>query len=338
MSELLDVLDRTRSPYVEGGRFSLVGDLYQALYARNLQARGRLDLHTKTLELRAASTTTLAQGVVPPSWMTEQFMSIKHARRALADTVVSVPVDSANPMLIGSQNAGAVVEPQTAENDEPAEGDFEADAVPVVPRTLSGKVRISRQLLDGASPAIDSLIYADCEGALGETIETLVVGAVIGAAKVVTVPAPGAGATLVDSLVTASVAVRNERRLAPTVVACSHTDWGRLAAAKDDAGRPLITTGRWTWPAGSFGVGDAITFGHVDGEAAGMAIVSSGGMPTGRLFVFHPSDVLLFESNARRLRFDDTDGAPATVVLASWSYGQAVVGRFGPSVAEVLTQ
>jgi hypothetical protein len=54
------------------------------------------------------------------------------------------------------------------------------------------------------------------------------------------------------------------------------------------------------------------------------------------MFVFNAIDVLLFESAQQRFRFDETEG-PQVVQLAAWSYAASVVGRFGPSVAEVQT-
>ena len=300
-----------------------------------MEARSRLGRHESQLQLRAAADAQTGAGVVPPQWLADQFAAVAHGRRPLADTVANVATANANAVLVGRQTAGAVIDIQAGENTPPADGDLVADMLTVVPSTLAGKVDVSRQLLDGSSPGVDGLVYTDSEAAYGARVERMLVATLTAAPKVTTVAPPAAPDTIVDSIVEASLAVRKNRFTAPTVIACSDDDWAFLATAKDEAGRPLITTGAWTVSAGAVGLGLATTYGHVDGEAVGIPIVSSWAMPVGRMFVFVASDVLLLEAPLQHFRIEQTIG-PQTIRLAAWGYAGVVADRYD-SIAEVQT-
>jgi hypothetical protein len=138
--------------------------------------RSRIDRHS--MMMRATGTTATGAGVVPPSWLFEEFAILQHGARPWADTLRRVGISDANPVNIGKQvTPGATVAAQVNEGDLPSDGSFNANLITTQPKTYTGKVDVSRQLVDGSNPAIDSLVYADAMGAYNEQIESAVVAA-----------------------------------------------------------------------------------------------------------------------------------------------------------------
>jgi hypothetical protein len=151
-------------------------DLLHAQVDGDPEARSRIDKHT--MMMRATGTTTTGGGVVPPTWLFNEFAIIVHGVRPWADTLRKVGIQDANPVNVGVQaTPGAAVTAQAAEGNPPNDGSFNANLLTTQPKTYTGKVDVSRQLIDGSNPAIDSLVYADCMGSYHEQIEQAVVAA-----------------------------------------------------------------------------------------------------------------------------------------------------------------
>ncbi|HEY2303816.1 MAG TPA: hypothetical protein VGH66_18075, partial [Acidimicrobiales bacterium] len=172
-------------------RRSFFRDILHAQMDGDSDARAALERHS--MQMRAAGTTTTGTGIVPPTWLFEEFAIIAHGARPWADSLRRVGITDANPVNIGVQNApGAAVTAQASENTAPNDGSFNASILTTSPKTYTGKVDVSRQLVDGSNPAVDGIIYADCMGSYNEQIEQAVVAAFEAAASyAATITYPG---------------------------------------------------------------------------------------------------------------------------------------------------
>ena len=319
-----------------GERVTFFRDLLHSQLDGDVEARARLERHN--VQMRAAGTTAGAPGITPPTWLFEEFAIIAHGARPWADTLRRVGITDANPVNIGVQmSPGAVVAPQAAENNPPSDGSFTANLLTTSPKTYTGKVDVSRQLVDGSNPAIDGIIYADAMGAYNEQIESAVVAAFEGAASyAATITFPGTApvyANLPDAFIDASASIRKHRKSPPRVVFLSEGAWAFLSKEKDTAGRPLITTG-YHGAMNAYGLGEAVVYGQIAGEVVGLQCVPSWAGIDNHIFVAKADDLLLLESSTFNFRYEEVLG-PESIRLGVWGYAAPVLGRYAMAIAKI---
>jgi HK97 family phage major capsid protein len=319
-----------------GERVSFFRDLLHAQRDGDTESRSRLDRHS--MQMRAAGTTTTGTGVIPPTWLFNEFAIIAHGARPWADTIRRVGITDANPIVIGKQaTPGAVVAAQGGENVVPSDGSFNANQITVSPVTYTGKVDVSRQLLDGSNPAVDGLVFTDCMGAYNEQIETATVAAFEAATGLAaTITYPGTApvySNMFDAFIDAGASVRKHRKSAPKVVLCSEGAWAFMAKQKDTAGRPLVTTG-YHGPMNAYGLGDAVVYGQVAGEVVGLQVIPSWAGVDNHLYVLKADDSLLLESSTFNFRYEEVLG-PESIRLGVWGYAAPVVTRYPLGIAKI---
>ena len=311
-------------------------DLLHAQMDHDPDANERLRRHQ--VYNRAAGTTTTGTGVIPPTWLFEEFAIIAHGARPWADTLRRVGITDANPVRIGVQVApGAAVTAQASENTIPNDGSFNVNMLTANPATYTGKVDVSRQLVDGSNPAVDGIIYADAMGSYNEQIEQAVVAAFEAAATfAATITFPGTApvyANLFDAFIDAGASVRKHRKAAPKVVFCSEGAWAYMAKEKDSQNRPLVTTG-YHGPMNAYGLGESVTYGHVAGEVVGLQVIPSWAAVDNHLYVLKADDSLLLESSTFNFRYEEVLG-PESIRLGVWGYAAPVIGRYPLGIAKV---
>jgi HK97 family phage major capsid protein len=318
-------------------RESFFRDLMHAQLDGDPNAGDRLRRHNQ-MQMRAAGTTTTGAGIIPPTWLFEEFAIIAHGARPWADTLRRVGITDANPVNIGVQVApGAAVTQQASENTIPNDGSFNVNLLTTSPKTYTGKVDVSRQLLDGSNPAVDGIVYADCMGSYNEQIEQAVVAAFEAATGfAATITFPGTApvyANLFDTFIDAAASVRKHRKAAPKVVFCSEGAWAFMAKEKDSQNRPLVTTG-YHGPVNAYGLGEAVTYGQIAGEVVGLQVVASWAGVDNHLYVIKADDSLLLESSTFNFRYEEVLG-PESIRLGVWGYAAPVIARYPAAIAKV---
>jgi hypothetical protein len=311
-------------------------DLLHATVDHDPDSRARIDRHS--LMMRAVGTAATGPGVVPPRWLFEEFAIIAHGARPWADTLRRVGITDANPVNIGRQvTPGATVAAQVNQGDPPTDGSFNANLLTTQPVTYTGKVDVSRQLIDGSNPAIDGIVYADAMGAYYEQIEQAVVNAfeaATGMAAVITYPGSPAYANLFDAFIDAAASVNKHRKMPATVVLMSIGAYAFALKQKDTAGRPLITTGSAGNPINAYGQGQIQVQTGVAGEVVGLPVVPSWAGVDNHIYVIRASDSLLLESSTFNFRYEEVLG-PSAIRLGVWGYAAPVIGRYPVSIAQI---
>lgn len=312
-----------------GGKHSFFGDLYAARERQDEGAATRLQEHNRALATGAAGS-----GIVAPKWLLDEYAALARQGRVLANLVRNIPLgDDPRPMTLPKQTAGTdteVVE-QAAEND-PIEDDdaFDTDVDTVTPKPTAGSQIVSRQMVDMASPAIDSLIYGDLMSAYNLKVEKKVGSAIIAVGTALPA-AEGAGVEVTELahyarvFVKAAIAVRNARKMPATIAAMSVNRWGEFIDLRDTTGRPLVTG---QGEAGSNIVGSADLSSLEGGRYRGVVLAPTDGVALDdRFALVRAADVLLFESNAMRFRYEQPLG-PESIKMGVWAY-TAVLIRYG---------
>lgn len=330
--------DRDPGHYRKDGKQSFFGDLFAARSLQDETAMRRLAEHNRALDMA-----TEGPGVIPPVWMSSEFVELARQQRRVSAAVRNIPLSSAAPISMPRQSASAAVAEQSAENDPTSFTDAWDSAVDTVsPKATSGGQKISRQMLDSSNPAIDALIYSDLIGEYNEAVEAKVVAAMVTAAgsavaTYATEAAWDAGldplvATYVgDAILDTAIAVRNARKLPADILVASVNRYGSLLKIKDSTGRPLI-------PPDSGGAVNVIGSGtvQVDGRLNGLGVLASDGVVQypESLLVARASDTILFESPVLRFRYDEPDG-PEIIRLGIWAYTAVYVKHSGKSVKRI---
>lgn len=336
----LGITAQERDPgfYRKGGEYSFFGDLYRAKSLGDEVAQERLMLHNRALD-----TGTNGGGIVPPRWLVEEFEALPHQGRAIAAAVRNIGLgNDPRPITLPKQTGSAGVAEQTDENDSILSTDaWDSDVDTVVPKPVAGAQIVSRQMLDMSNPAVDLLIYGDLLAAYNEEIEAKVAAALMN----VGTPLTATQAEFVDLstdqtnahdlVVRAAIAVRSARHLPANIIAMTPERYGEFLMLKDATGRPLITDGS-EGPMNVVGVGSV----NVDGRIKGLGVVVSTGMDDGvadqdTFSVFRASDVLLFESNLLRFRYEEPNG-PESVKLGIWRYAAVAVRQGDRAVKNVV--
>jgi hypothetical protein len=320
-----------------GERVSFFRDLYTSQMTGDIEARSRLERHD--LQMRAAGSTGTGPGVAPPTWLFTEFAIIAHGARPWADTFRKIGITDANPVNVGVQaTPGASVTVQAAENNPPNDGSFNANILTTNPKTLTGKVDVSRQLLDGSNPAIDGLVFTDCMGSYNEQVESLVVSAFEGATGfAATITYPGTApvyANLPDAFIDAAASVNKHRKMPARVVFLSIGAWAFLMKQKDGQGRPLVTTGNAGTPVNAYGIGEAAVYGQIAGEVVGLACVPSWAGVDNHIYVAKADDLVLLESSTFNFRYEEVLG-PESIRLGVWGYCAPVIARYPVAIAKI---
>jgi hypothetical protein len=312
-------------------------DLFRAQIDHDADCRALIERHG--LQMRAMGTTGTGPGNVPPTWLFNEFAIIAHGARPWADTLRKVGIDNANPVNVGKQVTPGATVAATTEGTAAPDGSFVSNLITVNPVTYTGKVDVSRQLMDGSNPAIDGIVYADCMGAYNEAVEQAVVNAFealtapSGIAAVIAYPGTPAYANLPDAFTDAGASIIKRRKAAPRVVFMSTGAWAFLAKQKDTAGRPLVTTGQHG-PMNAYGLGQAITYDHIAGEVNGLQCVPSWAGVDNHIYVLKADDALLLESSTFNFRYEEVLG-PAAIRLGVWGYAAPVLGRYPSGIIQI---
>jgi HK97 family phage major capsid protein len=318
----------------EGGKGSFFGDIYRAQMGDSA-ARNRLDEHTRSID-----TAGEGAGVIPPKWMTDLYEDLPRQGRALANAVRNIPLgDDPRPMSLPRQTAGATTggAPITVDQAEVTNSTpntsftdaWDSAVTTVTPLATTGGQIVTRQLLDMSNPSIDLLIFGDLIEAYNDAVEAKVAAAI---ATVGTALFALEGITPITDAdhynrvaIDAAMQVRQNRKRPPDIFAMSNIRYGKVLGLVDTTGRPLVPA-----PQGGAqfvnvaGVGSV----PVDGFWHGMGIVATAGFSDDdRFWAVRSSDVLLFESNMYRFRYEQPLG-PDLIKLGIWAY-TATHLRFG---------
>src|SRR5690606_15972130 len=145
---------------------------------------------------------------------------------------------------------------------------YDTDVDTLTPRTTSGGQEFRRELFDGSSPAIDSLVYGDLLAAYNAKAEAKVVAASLAAGPPALEHDAAAASTTVDDhafnvALDAGLAVRQNRKAAATGLVMGIDTYGLFLGAKDSTGRPVMPPPTPGSAVNVFGVGSV----NVDGIA-----------------------------------------------------------------------
>jgi phage head maturation protease len=279
------------------------------------------------------STTTTGAAVIPPGYRPDLFVPMLEQGRPFVNALSRGTIANATPFVVPVFANLATGTGDHTEGNAPTEGALTFTTKTVTPGAISGKLPLTREIVDSSNPAIDQIalaamresyarqteakVYALLNGANGAG-GVITAGFVPSGAQVAFTGAAPTGAALVKK-VREQLALYPFRRFnAPNRALLSQRATTGYATAEDTTGRPLLPS---VGAQNAAGLGNAVQVGwFVDGLANVPAWAITGtGDGDGDVFILNSSDAWAWESPILSFRFEEKQG-PQIIELALFGY------------------
>ena len=339
----------------DGGGPSLVRDAWYATREHDDDAKERLRrFHAQTNEVQklvsshvafqAANadgqfttvTTTVGAAVIPPGYRPDLFVPMLAQDRPLVNACSRGTIANATPFVVPTFGTMTNLTDPHTEGNAPSEGGITFGTKTVTPGAISGKLPLTREIVDSANPAIDMIalaamredyarqteanVYTLLNGSngVGGTITTDNVPSGAQASTIVAAATDDGAQALVKHIRERLAKYPFQRFNAPTMGFMGQNATTRLATANDDVGRPLLPS---IAPQNTVGVGNAITQGWSVDSLSLVPAWAMTGVAAGdaQIIILNRADVWAWESPTLAFRFEEKSG-PQIIELALFGY------------------
>ncbi|WP_422734003.1 phage major capsid protein [Micromonospora sp. WMMD558] len=285
----------------------------------------------------ATVTTGTASQVIPPGYRPDLFVPMLQQGRPMVNALSQGVISNATPFVVPVFGSATGATADHAEGVNPTDGSLTFTTKTVTPGAISGKLILTREIVDSSNPAIDQIalqamnesyarqteakVYTLLNGANGAG-GTITTGLVPSGAQAATFASTGgtpyAEAALIKGIRAQLAAYPFKRFGAPGIALMGQNATSIMATVTDSTGRPLFPSIGATNAAG---LGNAITQGwSVDGmpfvPAWAMTGVAAG---DSQILMLNPSDAWVWASPTLTFKFEEKSG-PALIELALFGY------------------
>lgn len=288
--------------------------------------------------------TSSASEIIPPGYRPDLYIPELMKGRPLVGACSRGTIANATPFLVPVFESASSASADHVEGTNPSDGTLAFDEKTVTPGAISGRITLTREIVDSSNPAIDQIALAAMRESYNQQTEvkvytlingangvggTITSGFVPSGAQAATVnvgtDVDAQGAALVRALRMALADYPFARFGAPTDALMGQAATKYLADARDTTGRPLLPS---VAPQNAGGLGNAVAQGwSIDGlphrPSWAMTGVAAG---DAQVITLNQSDVWVWESPLLTFRFDEKQG-PANIELNIFGYFGAHVLR-----------
>jgi HK97 family phage major capsid protein len=340
--------DRDPGIYLRGSQYSYFGDQFRSQSMGDHEAAKRLAQHSNALrdnvhlrDVLGAGASTGGAGLVPPVWLADMFAPVMHKRLRLATRLRQVPW--AGPFAWTIPVASTVAKTSSvAEGVNTTETDPTYTTITVTPKAIMGYSEVSRQMLEGSNPAVDSVIWGDLIGDFYDNVELEVISALNGQSGVNAVTISAGAATTADILAQRSgildgIAAIADAPAGDADVFVGRTSrWTTYLKLQDGSGRPLILAQRYA-PANAIGDGSAVNAFRqaAQGSLESLDVITSPTVAASTGFILNSQEHLFSVSPPMQFQFEQPAG-PALIRVGVWGY-EAVTFARRPKAATKIT-
>jgi hypothetical protein len=294
----------------------------------------------------APQTTSTASQVIPPGYRPDLYIPDFVKGRPIVESCARQAIPNATPFTVPKFSSVTSATADHVEGTNPSDGSLAFTNTTVTPQAISGRLVLSRELVDSSNPAVDTIALYEMRESYNRQTEakvyTLLNGA-SGSGGTITagfVPSGAQAATYVGTTGTPPALIAGIRKqlalypfsrfASPTAALMGSNATSILAQAADSTGRPIFpyvgatnTTGMGNSVDGGWSV-DGLTFQPawaITGTAAGDT----------QIFILNRGDLWVFESPLLTFRFEEKQG-PANIELNVFGYfGVALLRPVGLS-------
>lgn len=281
----------------------------------------------------APQTTTSASNIVPPGYRPELYVPQLQQERPIVSAASQGVIGNATPFTVPTFTTATSASADHVEGTNPSDGSLTFGTKTVTPQAVSGRLVLTREIVDSSNPAIDQIAMAAMRESYNRQTEakvytllngangaggTITGGFVPSGAQALTTAKGTDNQTLVKAIRGALAAYPFARFAAPTVALMGAAATGLLAAAVDTTQRPLFP---YLGNTNSVGAGNSVTMGwNVDGLAFIPAWANTGtAAGDSQIMIINRSDLWVWESPLLTFRFEEKQG-PANIELNVFGY------------------
>lgn len=317
-----------------GQGHSLVRDAYYAAFQHDQDASDRLMRFRRQVEAvgaQFAATTGNASQIIPPGYRPDLYVSQLVQGRPFVDACSRGALDNATPFVVPTFASATGLSATHVETVNPTEGAITFGTKTVTPQAISGRITVSREMIDASNPAIDAIIMAAMRESYARQTESIVYTMLNGAT--------GQGGTITAGLVPSGAQVatttgQGDELLAGIRGALAVYPFRRFSGANQmlmsqEATTALATARAGTegaflmpsGPAGSIGEGNAAQNSWaVDARSIVPAWAATGNAAgDADVFMLNSQDAWVWESNLLTFRYEEKLG-PAMIEFALFGY------------------
>lgn len=308
----------------DGNGPSFVRDIFHARFSLDMEAQARLarfnsmmtagDVSQTSMVTAAVETRSTHPKYIENGYRPDMLIRVIDEGRPLTSRIGTVTLTDATPFRVPVDGKFSGVADHTEGTSHATEGALVTGDVTFTPGAISGAYRISRELVDAANPALD----------------TIALRAMVRDYRSVSEGKVAAALATADSVADVSVSTVMKVRAAinsyydtnlenPSFIAASTGFYSAIAADVDGSGRPMLAS---VAPQNAAGSASGSTGAYVDG----VELVKAGKVSVNDAFLLNTQDILIGESALRTFRFDEVEG-PGIIKLALWAYFGALVTR-----------
>lgn len=281
----------------------------------------------------APQTTSTASNIVPPGYRPELYVPQLQQERPIVSAASQGVIANATPFTVPTFTTATSASADHVEGTNPSDGSLTFGTKTVTPQAISGRLVLTREIVDSSNPAIDQIAMAAMRESYNRQTEakvytllngangaggTITTGFVPSGAQAVTTAKGTDNQTLVKAIRAALAAYPFARFAAPTVALMGAAATGLLASAVDTTQRPLFP---YLGNTNSVGAGNSVTMGwNVDGLAFIPAWANTGvAAGDSQIMIINRSDLWVWESPLLTFRFEEKQG-PANIELNVFGY------------------
>lgn len=282
----------------------------------------------------APQTTSTASQIVPPGYRPDLYVGDLFRGRPFVNAASRGTIPNATPFTVPVFSSVSGATADHVEGTNPSDGTITFTSKTVTPQAISGRLTLSREIVDSSNPAIDSIAFAEMRESYARQTEakvyTLLNGA-NGAGGTITtgfVPSGAQASTYVGTTGTPPALIAGIRKelarypfnrfASPTTALMGQNATTILAQAADSTGRPIFPS---YGPTNSAGLSNAVDQQWiVDGLSFVPAWAATGVASTDtQIFIIDSDDLYVWESPLLTFRFEEKQG-PANIELNVFGY------------------
>lgn len=296
------------------------------------QSEDMADLVHHTLNFAPQTTSTAAQ-IIPPGYRPDLYVSDLFRERPLVGLASQGTISNATPFTVPKFSSVTTGSATHVEGTNPSDGSLAFTPLTVTPQAISGRIVLSREIVDSSNPAIDQIAFAEMRESYERQTEaivytllngtsgaggTITAGFVPSGAQAVTTAGGTDNQTLVKAIRKALADYWFARFAAPTGAAMGQGATARLAQAVDTTQRPLFP---WTDGSNAAGVANSFTGGYQVDSLRFIPAWANTGVAAGdsQIMLIRSSDLWVWESPLLTFRFEEKQG-PANIELDIFAY------------------
>jgi HK97 family phage major capsid protein len=281
----------------------------------------------------APQTTTTAGSLIPPGYRPDLYVSDLFKERPLVNLASQGTIGNAAPFTVPKFTSVTTGSATHVEGTNPSDGSLAFSTTTVSPQAISGRIVLTRELVDSSNPAIDQIAFAEMRESYARQTEailytllngtsgaggTITAGFVPSGAQAVTTAGGTDNQTLAKALRKAIADYYFARFMPITGAAMGQGATARLVQAVDVNQRPLFP---WLAPQNAIGTPGTNSGGYQVDNVTIVPAWAMTGVAAGdsQIFLVRSSDLWVWESPLLTFRFEEKQG-PANIELNIFGY------------------